>query len=611
MSIRELSERARLGASARETRTNRAWTGVRRARQTDLAATLGNQSVQRLFPTNQPMRFPHASRVRAALGTSAPLQGVHDPDGCAMRRTLAFTDGAVTHFAKPVPDLHVATHEAVHQLQHAGLTNDAGLGAEGQACAAADAARAGQSASWLIGGIGARVPVAERHYVYTDKTGRWKDISGGAALGRLSETGETLTFHSHDAYATAALIASAGAILRAKRSGVELADGGPGPQVDSPDGSGGKTLSKIDVKQVGDPASKEFYGDCGRMAREVMGPTAKDSPASVVCSPGGVPRVIDPVTAQKAAKEQLALLLFMDGRIRGTPGYEAMSAEDKKKIADAAYNEYKAWSQTEKDEFVKTQLEKGRLPADKAKEIGIDEYAAPAIGEAYTIVRSGATAPQEYPYHWAAVIMIAGENRVTLENAAESSDYEQKNAKWYIETYGPASKQQSYHEEWKGAFGANPHTLTARTQPPPPSYAAEIPGKSTSDLVALYTAPGTTPDDRYYLKQELDKRVITATVLVKKQEDWTGDDEPFLEFSVSGGVKGTKERRIKEGSSGTFTMTVGFLLPLDNPLTVFVREYDLLDPSDTIGTISWDAPYKPLTMSVTGDDANYVVTLTM
>jgi hypothetical protein len=39
-----------------------------------------------------------------------------------------------------------------------------------------------------------------------------------------------------------------------------------------------------------------------------------------------------------------------------------------------------------------------------------------------------------------------------------------------------------------------------------------------------------------------------------------------------------------------FTMTVGRLLPLDNPLTVSVYEYDLLDPSDLIGMISWPAP---------------------
>jgi hypothetical protein len=555
------------------------------------------------------MPFPHASRVREALGTSAPLQSMHDPDACAKRGTLAFTDGFVTHFAEPHPDLHVATHEAVHQLQHAGITNDAGLGAEGQASAAADAAREGRSVSWLMGRMGARVPVAERHYVFTDKTGRWKDISAGAALGRLSETGETLTFHGHDAYATPALIASAGAILRAKQSGVDIADGGAGPQVDAPDGSGVKALSKVDVKQVSDPASKEFFGDCGRMARDVMGPAAKDTPASVVCSPGGVPRVIDPVISKKAAKEELAVMLFLDRRIRDTPGYETMSAEDKKKIADAAYSEYMALSDTAKEEFIKKQLKEGRFPADKAKELGIDEYAAPAIGEAYTIVRSGATGPGEYPYHWAAVIMIAGENRVTFENAAESSAYDQKNTKWYIETYGPASKAQSYHEEWKTAFGTDPHTLTARTQPPPPSYVADIPGKSTADLVALY-ATGT-PDERSYLKEELDKRSITGTVLVKKQEDWTGSDEPFLEFSVGGGTKATKPRRIREGTSGTFTMTIGLLLPLDNPLTVSVYEHDLLDPNDLIGTISWPAPYTSLTTSVTGDGANYIVTLTL
>jgi hypothetical protein len=346
----------------------------------------------------------------------------------------------------------------------------------------------------LIGRRGNHVPSAERNYVFTDKAGAWKDISGGAALGKLSETGETLTFRAQVAYAAPALIASASAILKAKQSGIEISDGGAALKVDAPDGTGVKSLSTVDVKQVADPGSKEFYGDCGRLAREVMGPTGRDAPASVVCSPGGVPRVIDPAISRKAAKEQLALMLFLDRRIRATPGYEAMSDEDKRAIANAAHKEYMALSDSEKEEFIRKELKEGRIPADKAKEIGIDEYAQPEIGEAYTIVRRGPTGENEYPYHWAAVIMIAGENRVTFENAAVSSNYDQKNVNWYIETYGPASKEQSYHEAWKGAFGDDPHTLTARTQPPPPANVADMPGKSTTDLIAWYDR--ATPDER-------------------------------------------------------------------------------------------------------------------
>lgn len=562
----------------------------------------GNRATSRLAS----MRYPHADRIRGAFGVGLPFRAVHDPAGCAERGTKAFTVGVDTHFADSQPDLHVSTHEAVHQLQHAGLTNDAGLGPEGQACAAADLARAGASARSLIGRRGRPVPAAERNYVYADKTGRWKDIEGGAALGLLGESGETLTFHSHDAYASPGLIAGAATILKAKQSGLEISDGGPAMQVEAPDGSGLKSLSRLVVKQVADPGSKLFYGDCGRLARDVMGPGQADAPASVVCSPGGTPRVIEPDLTKSAAKEHLALLLFIDRRLRASPNFATMTDEEKKTIADEATKEYRALSDTEKDKFIKRELAEGRIPHGKAEELGIDEYAKPEVGEAFTIVRRGPHAPNEFPYHWAAVIIVDGGNRVTFENQAVSGDPEGKNTNWYITTYGPASKEgQTYHEQWKGAFGADPHTLTARTQPPPPANVGEYPGKSTADLLAMYD--GAAPNEQYYLKLELDRRTVSGTVRVVVKEDYFGNDEVILVF----GRAYSNKVAIPEGSSGVLQVRAGALVPTGTAITVTVLEYDLFDPNDVIGTIPWPAPFGTLTTTVTGDEATYVVTLKM
>jgi hypothetical protein len=578
-------------------------------RREPLGAIVGNQAARRLL-SPRPILFPHQSAINRSLGVSMPFRAVHDPIGCTRAGSRAFTDGDRTHFSDAHPDLHVAAHEAMHQAQHAGLTNDSGLGAEGQACAAADLIRAGRSAARLIGGRGDRVPVARRHYTLTDKTGRWKGIEGGAVIGKLSDTGESLTFHSHEAFATPSLIASAAAILKAKKSGLEISDGGPGPQVEAPNGSGFKPLSKVALKQVADPASDKYYADCGRMAREVMGPTGSDTPASVVCAPGGVPRVIQPDITNKAALEHMALLLFIDQRIREAPGSATMSQEDKKQIADKATAEYHALPEKEKQDFIRKQLQQGRIPAGTAEQIGVNEYARPGVGEAFTIVRRNEPSQKEWAYHWAAVIMAPGEDRVTFENAAETSEYNAKNEKWYIETYGPPTKLgQTYHEEWAKYFGTNPMTLTARTQPPPPADAADLPSKSTPELLARYA--NTTPEDQHFIKQELAKRFVKATVQVIKKQDIFVDDDVYLVFAVGDKGVSTGKQAFGKGQTKTFTIPISQLLPVPSPLVVKVYEYDYLLPDDLIGTLYWSAPYSELTRDATERNAHYKVTLSL
>jgi hypothetical protein len=62
------------------------------------------------------------------------------------------------------------------------------------------------------------------------------------------------------------------------------------------------------------------------------------------------------------------------------------------------------------------------VTSDRARELGIDEHARPDVGEAFAIARTGTYNPPagEYPHHWATVIMVAGEDRVTLENGSSS-----------------------------------------------------------------------------------------------------------------------------------------------------------------------------------------------
>ena len=82
---------------------------------------------------NASIAFPHADTIRSALGAPVPGSAIFDQDACTARGVAAFTDRAVSYFATPTPSLRVAAHEGAHQIQHAGFSHDAGLGAEGHA----------------------------------------------------------------------------------------------------------------------------------------------------------------------------------------------------------------------------------------------------------------------------------------------------------------------------------------------------------------------------------------------------------------------------------------------------------------------------------------------
>lgn len=62
------------------------------------------------------MAYPYRSEISSSTGTSIPGKAVHDPGACEERGVPAFTDGDVTYFASDSPELHVAAHEAAHQL---------------------------------------------------------------------------------------------------------------------------------------------------------------------------------------------------------------------------------------------------------------------------------------------------------------------------------------------------------------------------------------------------------------------------------------------------------------------------------------------------------------
>lgn len=552
----------------------------------------GNQALQRHLRSS--IAFPHEARLRALMPVPVPLTARLDPTGCAVRGAVAYTDGSVSYFGAARPSLHVAAHEAAHQLQHAGVTRDAWLGAEGHAGAVADAAVAGAVPRGLVGGRGKRVQSATRNYVETDKDGNWKglkDVHGG----RISETGETLTFGSHEAFATPALISAAGAILKAKRSGIAISPGAAGKVVEAPDGSGPKPLAHVEVVLEGDPNKGDFASDCREASKKVMG--AEKAPEAAICSPGGVSGIVYPVPGGDP-RNLVVLVAMLDDRIRKTSGFESLTKEEKQKIVNQVYAEF--------ENLTSAQREKRRdwpISDERAKTMGINQWAAPGVGEAFAIYRSKPANVGQYDFHYATVIMAAGENRVTLENAGGAPGEQSKD--WKMQTYGPTRLHQSFHEEWV-RMGSGWNTLAVTTQLMPPTYYADIPNLPTDELLRRF-ARSTDLGEQKYLGDELKKRQFQVTVTVEVQSDWLNDDVYVLYQRGDGFFLRTEVRQTKKGQTRTFVSSIGMVWPLLDPLSVSVYDEDAF-VDDLIGEINIRAPFAPLgPITLTGGGARYVV----
>lgn len=224
--------------------------------------------------------FPHQSSIERLTGRPVAGRAVHDPSLRRRTGVEALTAGRTTVFASAQPHPRVAAHEAAHLLQHAGATHDHGAGAEGHADAVAGRVSAGRPAVDLVGPAGRAVPSAVRPYTEMTKAqqtaaGEW--LAGNDA--RIADNGQTVTTtQRRDCWADPALIASSEAALKAAGSGVSIKASSGTLSGKAPDGSGTRTLNEVEVKiSASDPGTTNFYADCGRSSREVMGPTGTDT----------------------------------------------------------------------------------------------------------------------------------------------------------------------------------------------------------------------------------------------------------------------------------------------------------------------------------------------
>ena len=427
--------------------------------------------------------FPHAASIQAALGVAIPGAAVVDPERCAQRGVPAFTDGNVTAFASGTPALEVAAHEAAHQLQHAGVTNDAGLGAERHAHQIARAVATGGDPRELLGPRGDPVAPAVRDYQELDALGQL--VTFGHAIGtpmRITDDLDIVTSAEPDerCFAAAERIVECNAVLENKQSAVRL--------VEDDSSKGGRLPKRLRVQRKelvriapkwlsvlasehaggardGDDAptgEKEvgraaYYTDCGRLARAIQGPVDRDAGARGVYRHEGQTRETS-VSTDRPALLRDELLATILGDEQG----------GEKELGGDALATYWAKDDRSRQEF--------------DEQHALNRHAAPHIAEAFLSCRDDRVTRSGFNFHWGPVVMISGGDRVTLENyAREDTDYATMNARWYFAMYGPPSKPaQTWHDRWAedpanrgvGAPGARTMTMTARTsdRDGPPAY---------------------------------------------------------------------------------------------------------------------------------------------
>lgn len=525
--------------------------------------------------------FPHASAIQSATGAAIPGSAVYDPEACRRQGVPAFTDGVVTHFAAPAPALPVAAHEAAHQLQHAGVTRDAGMGAEGHAQSVAHLVAAGASPRGLLGARGRAVAPALRPYTEIPAatqtaTSQW--IIGSDA--RVADTGQMITSVTdrHVCYADPALIAAADVILQARQSGVRLRPGAAGPSGAAPDGSGVKSTVEVVTQVRTMTGSGEVWADCGRMSREIQGATGTDTDArGFYRDSGGTPRETTPGGPTHIRDEAL---------VGAGLGSDAASAR-------AAYD---AMDPAARDAF------------DQAH--GINRYAAPGVGESYMSVRNDALTLAGFNFHWGGVIMVSGGDRVTFENFARpGTNYGTQNLLWYFDMYGPPSKAgQTWHDRWAegpgregagvGEPGMGSMTIPTRTSADSSTY----PATRTAELIRRRGAT-TLDTEKTALDAEIATRWIKVTVDVVSSQEST--DEVYVRAEHGGESHETGEMDMKSGDRNTFWVPLRKLTPVTGPIHIKVYDSDLI--SDDMISIFWleDAPASD---NRPWDDAEYHVT---
>ena len=496
--------------------------------------------------------FPHDGVLGRHLGRALPGEAVVDPAGCAARGVEAFTDGLTAHFRTERPRLAVAAHEAAHLLQHAGLTCDAGLGAEGHAEAVAHQVLDGRSATSLLGSDGAAVTGQLHTYLQLpaaqqgpDSQLGWTSPHGGGL--KVSDDGclavpDVGDGASRLAWATGDAIARANATLTGQGSKVRLEAGTTTLRGKAPDSDGQgpeQVLASVILRGADGSKQVTLAGDCGRAAYEIMG-AADDGNlgAAVIQTPEGE-ATTDPHPYQSRLEDQ--------------PGTAGTTELWFREILTMAYGELPT------DQLIARY--QAQTPEERAAfdmRWGINQQAVPEVGEAVTTMSLRDAPDWEstsedgfyWNWHFAACVLASGGDYITLENFTGAPD-----GNWYFALYGPAQYNQSFYdrEVATNTFGNEAVTMVVR------------------------------PESRMRLTLDL-----------AENADTMGSAELFVRLSTPAGGRTSEPVSVAPGAPGSVTVSLAGLIDHgeSQPIQIDVFDEDVWS-DEHLAQVTWLPPFGP------------------
>lgn len=162
------------------------------------------------------------------------------------------------------------------------------------------------------------------------------------------------------------------------------------------------------------------------------------------------------------------------------------------------------------------------------RKLGINRYAQPGVGEAY-VVNPAPDNRDHWVYHWAAVVLAPGRDRVSLENSAGEVQ-EDPNTDWMFQTYGSAAKPgQTFHEEYAEGGFAGPRSEGSMTMV---AHHPDFESLTTREVVRRYDDPGK--DWGGWPWNELQHRSIEIGIKFKKFKGWFAEEEQSVTFALKG-----------------------------------------------------------------------------
>lgn len=302
-------------------------------------------------------------------------------------------------------------------------------------------------------------------------------------------------YPNHELWAKPGKVAKSNTALRAVKSDIELVETAKEDTFWTDDKSVTVKLRKVEAKNKVNGTQGDamlLYADCGRSASVVVGSlkrqavfTEGGARAVAAGSPdemkaGIMKKWLPGERARKLKEKNKADAdLIQDSLTKGGQREAELgpiatrwhtAATDVLKKAVAA--EYSAKLAEMGEAYLayfnsRSGSERRRI----AKELGINRYARPTVGQGYTTSSGGAAVPgaaSTWNFHWSGVIMQSDDanDNVVIENYSVSN-WDTQNNNWTFETYGMRRDSQTFHSQHKATrqHGQAPTTMVIENQP--------------------------------------------------------------------------------------------------------------------------------------------------